>query len=139
MLHTNDHGGIPEIMKPFRPDGNLYLHFSLKAYKSEEQGKWLAPRSQSLLAFNSQEYNLHKTYTNTINQEAKRNVLVSRLLELKVSQISFTRLKSLTNYNNMPSIRVRLDWTDPRDNFLLKREKNSLLEEVASKICNLLF
>ena len=42
MLVTNDIGGIPEIMHPYRPDGNLYLSFNLMAYPTEQSGKWIA-------------------------------------------------------------------------------------------------
>ena len=112
-IKSNDNGGIPELLQPFRPDVNLHLHFSLKAYPTEEQGKWLAKRSRSLQTFHSDAFELKKSHPNVHSQAAKRTNLVNHLQELKVTQISFTRLRDDANTQNnsrLPKVRVRLDW-----------------------------
>ena len=47
-MTTRDMGGIFEDLESFRPDGNLFLSFDIKAYLTSEQGKWLAYKTRSL-------------------------------------------------------------------------------------------
>ena len=54
-IRTNDQGGIPEIMYDGLglPQKVQTFNFEIKAYATEEGGKWLAHRQRNLLALYS--------------------------------------------------------------------------------------
>ena len=81
-IRTGDFGGIPEKMSLGSNSDQLHLSFAIKAYPTAEAGKWLAPRSRTMLAYSTKEFEQKKSHSEIQTYQDQRNRLAKQLREL---------------------------------------------------------